>query len=353
MEHLRTQGSHSNIVVPLIGALEYDGGEFHTYPERQGWSEDMIFTQRDFSGNPSKSIESFFQTWLYFGFLICTFRIVGISVETADFLRISDEGKKIVTTERLPEYLQRWRQQYALTASAGDEDVKATQWPSIVNILRNVHQYASRYCSEYGLEFAIRHKQWNAQARPISPQVSLSIVALGQTIKSAACIIYGESEADLLLAWGSSSLLRDRLQASGWCPKDISAVSDPKDSIAELQYYLLTMPYPRNSIDHYQCTKSKCSGEQVDTDRYVTQHINSGCQCAMLDVEEDVLGVIRQGGMPVVSVTVVPGDFPTVEVDDYKLEPLSIDEYVAISHVSVLFPCPGRYAYIYTAGPMD
>ena len=78
-------------------------------------------------------------------------------------------------------------------------------------------------------------------------------------------------------------------------------LSDPRDASIEVQYRLTTVPYSRASINHLRCTKSECSGERVDADHYVTQHISSGCQCTTLEVEESVLGILRQGGMPLVS----------------------------------------------------
>ena len=163
----------------------------------------------------------------------------------------------------------------------------------------------------------------NPRACPISPAVSLSIVALEQAIKSAATTIYSIPQADLQMPWGTSPLLRNYLCDVGWCPKDISMLSDPRDASIEVQYRLTTEPYSRASTDHRRCTEFECSGERVDTDHYVTQHTSSDCQCTTLDVEEDFLGVLRQGGMPLVSFrTCGLQGSPTVDVVDYKSQSL-------------------------------
>ena len=335
MEHLQIHDSDLKIEIPLVGTMEYDGGEFDSYPKRQGWDEEAIFTQRDFSHASSAVVETFFQTWLYFGFLICTFRIVGIPVQTADFLSTSSEGKKIITTQRLPRYIQQWREQYESAKVRDGRDTKDEHWSNILKILRIVYDYASRYCNEYSKKFNNKSASLpSSQAYPISPQVSLSIIALGQAITSAATTIYKIPQADLQMPWGTSSFLRKRLCDVGWCPKDISMLSDPRDASLELQYHLTTVPYSRASIDHLRCTKLECSGERVDTNHYITQHVSSDCQCETLDVEENVLDVLRQGGMPLVSFrTCGSQGFPTVDVVDYKAQSQISNKYVAISHV--------------------
>ena len=329
MEHLQTQDCKSinpRIEIPLVGTLEYDGGDFQTYPERRGGSEEMIYARRDFGCEPPIAVETFFQTWLYFGFLICTFRIVGISVDTADFVDTSNEGNKIITTQRLPEYLQRWRQQNELARATDGRDAEGVHWASILAILRKVYDYTNRYCNEYSQKFAIVAKQLSPRAPPISPQVSLSIIALGRAITSAATTIYRIPQADLQMTWGTSSLLRKRLCDKGWCPKDISMLSDSRDATVEVQYHLTTAPYSRASIDHLRCTESECSGERVDTDHYVTQHVSSRCLCATLEVEERVLSVLRQGGLPLILFrTYGSHEVPTVEVVDYRSQSLAMN----------------------------
>ena len=45
MEHIPSGNINTRIEVPLVGVLEYDGGDFNTYPARHGWDEEMIFCQ--------------------------------------------------------------------------------------------------------------------------------------------------------------------------------------------------------------------------------------------------------------------------------------------------------------------
>lgn len=351
MEHIRTQNIHPRIEIPLVDTLEYDGGDFDTYPERQGWDEDLIFTQRDFGQQPLVVVESFFQRWLYFGFLICTFRIVGISVRTGDFLRTSGEGKQIVTTEKLPRYLQHWRKEYKQDKVKEGGDTKHLHWPRITKILRKVYDYANRYCNEYGQSFEKGSSRSSIQDTfPMSPLTSLSIIALGQAITSAATTIYQTPQADLQMPWGTSSFLRNLLYERGWCPKDISLLCDPRDASIEMQYRLAIMPYSRASTDHRRCTISECVGERVDTDHYSTLHVSTGCTCATPDVEESVLSIIRQGGKPIISITTtITQEAPTIEVVNCERQ---FPKYVAISHVSVShFPIDND-SYLFTAGLM-
>ena len=336
MEHIPSGNLNTRIEIPLVGVLEYDGGDFNTYPARHGWDEEMIFTQRDFGDRSSVAVETFFQTWLYFGLLICTFRTVGIPVNTADFIRTCSKGNKIITTQRLPQYLQRWRDQYRSAKVGEDRDTKNEHWPNILKMLQKAHDYADRYCNDYSQRFAQLASVPNPGSRPISPQVSLSIIALGQAITSAATNIYNISQSSLQMPWGTSSLLRQRLHDIGWCTKDISILSDPRETPIDAQYYLSTVPYSRASIDHVRCTKSVCSGEQVHTDHYITQHVNKACQCASLEIDKSSLSILRRGGIPLVSFrTHDLQEAPAIEVMEYNSQSSVSDKYVAISHVLV------------------
>lgn len=329
MEHSPSCNHDTRIEVPLVGVLEYDGGDFNTYPAR-------IFTLRDFGDRSSVAVETFFQTWLYFGLLICTFRTVGIPVNTADFIRTCSKGNKIITTQWLPQYLQRWRDQYRSAKIGEGRDTKNEHWPKILKILQKVHYYTDRYCNEYSQIFAQLASLPNLKSRPISPQVSLSIIALGQAITSAATKIYKIPQSSLQMPWGTSSLLTQRLYDIGWCAKDISYLSGPRETPINVQYYLSTVPYSRASIDHVHCNKSVCSGEQVDTDHYVTQHVKKGCQCASLEIDKSSLSILRRGGIPLISFrTHDLQKAPSLEVTEYNSQSSVSAKFVAISHVLV------------------
>ena len=64
------------------------------YPDRKGWSSSELMGKKDFGGRSQNEVQSFFQTWLYFGLIISIFKIgLGVEFRTQDFLRESPAGK--------------------------------------------------------------------------------------------------------------------------------------------------------------------------------------------------------------------------------------------------------------------
>src|SRR5271170_6879802 len=108
MEHFAT-ATGTTIDVPYVGTENYDGHGFHSYPQRKGWSRDHLLGVPDYGPRSSHEVDSFFQTWLYFGMLIEVFRIVGINLRTEQFIRVNVSGEKYVTTRLLPEVIEKWK----------------------------------------------------------------------------------------------------------------------------------------------------------------------------------------------------------------------------------------------------
>ena len=94
MEHLQIPRTptHEPLLVPYFCKEEYDGGPFHTYPERKEWSKDELANVRTwdrevpfvfkyvndvrYNERPKHSLEAteaFLQNWLYFGLLSAFF----------------------------------------------------------------------------------------------------------------------------------------------------------------------------------------------------------------------------------------------------------------------------------------
>ncbi|KAL4905581.1 hypothetical protein BDW74DRAFT_177953 [Aspergillus multicolor] len=89
--------------VPILGDEPYDGGDFATYPDRQGWAKRAVRQwQADFE-HPSKKFKAFLQRWLYFGLLHA---LLG-SANMSNFM-IEDPnnpGAKLLSTRKLYSHL--------------------------------------------------------------------------------------------------------------------------------------------------------------------------------------------------------------------------------------------------------
>ncbi|KAL6719422.1 hypothetical protein ACLMJK_003662 [Lecanora helva] len=357
MEHLPCFKESERVDIPYLGTEEYDNGDFLTYPERQNWDKKKIFRERDFSGKDPVEVEAFFQTWLYFGLLICVFRVVGVKVKTTDFLR-TENGKTFVSTERLPEYLLDWtnRENIALIRFRGRDpseaiqrNGKTTQWPVIREMLAEVHQYVNRYCNEQGQRWSKEmHLGDKFFVQPISPEVSLSIIATANALSRAATTIYGVSFADLRLNWGTSALLTERLSAKRLCPKDISWLTYEKDRNIDLQYAVTCNPYSRAGVDHTECTELVCCQDRVDLGTYSTRHVDAQCNCTMMGVPQEFLSIIEEGEIPIVTFRGGP-DGCRRELRVTRHQPNA--RYVAISHVKDRDFAHGGYRYRKTIDP--
>jgi hypothetical protein len=101
MEHLPPVSSpYKPVLVSYIADEKYDGLEFSDYPTRRGFDIDSLL-KGDFKNNSPGEIAAFLQTWLYFGL------IHAISKVNLDPYLVRDgaQGKKWITTEKLPHFL--------------------------------------------------------------------------------------------------------------------------------------------------------------------------------------------------------------------------------------------------------
>ena len=79
--------------VPYLCRTPYDQGDFISYPVRTGWSDEDLRDPSE-SGRTIPEIESFLQTWLWFGLLHAFF---GSFVAEADFTEQLDDGANVCT----------------------------------------------------------------------------------------------------------------------------------------------------------------------------------------------------------------------------------------------------------------
>jgi hypothetical protein len=115
MDHIpKPFSAYSHIEVPYLYDEScpyiYDNakGAFGTYPERCGWVKACLHGGGDITRGGSKTLNqivSFWQSWLYFGFMHAVFHV---PIRTEDFICLNDRGKSVITTARLTEYLLRW-----------------------------------------------------------------------------------------------------------------------------------------------------------------------------------------------------------------------------------------------------
>ena len=92
--------------VPIIGRVEYDGGDFDAFPERMGWSEDTLASNLA-SGRGHPVLLSIVQEWLFFGFIQEILTILEYPYKRSDFeKRVDGDPQTYATTAKLPSMLK-------------------------------------------------------------------------------------------------------------------------------------------------------------------------------------------------------------------------------------------------------
>ena len=301
MEHLTTPDGAQPIHVPYVGTVEYDGGNFKGYFERQGWERQKT-GQLIFGNRPPDQVASFLQTWLYFGCLISVFECGGVAVLTKDFIRVCENGDRVVCTQRLPEFILDWDQH----VRRYPDNLKGQ---NVIEYLNYTYWYLMMFSEESDLLSLIK----------------MSIMSIGESLSTACNKIYGFNLP--VPRRGPSLILRDRLRRAGWCPSDTPFFPESQvDSNICADYYFGSYNSPRKHADHSRCTEVACKASQdvVDSENYHAMHVTSNCLCRFVEAPPDTVALVAGGKIPAMhwdgkSLSVFPQE--------------QVNGYVAISHV--------------------
>jgi len=210
MDHLiLPKGAEPYITVPYRCTEHYDDGDFLTYPERKGWTREHLLGKENFGGRSSAEVEAFFQTWLYFGCLLEILKVAGVQTKAQDFIDDGDE-LPVVTTKKLPHMLRKWKRRWPklevspsccckryrdiVAKGCGQEPCwknidharHSTAYHTTMTILDEVCRFIDRYCAIDRREYQARQTVITRKSWPIATEISISIVALGYTLRAAS-----------------------------------------------------------------------------------------------------------------------------------------------------------------------
>ena len=317
MEHLQDDHSEPNIHVPYLCEVMYDEGDFDGYPSRAGFQIPAI-AAGIFRLKTREQCISFLQTWMYFGLLWDFFRhIEGFNLW--HFVIQADDGRQIVTTKKLPEYIRAWN--FFEQARTVEERNKAFLLSR--DRLRSLHILASFFCE--GVPAG------DARVRTVqllSTEVSLSIQILADTLQHAGHKIYrGNYNVD----WGFSPLLKLQMSQAGWCPRAIATCATGQQ-IHNL-YLASTLGSTSRHRDHGKRTDQICRWEQIDVATYTTQH-RPDCPKTCSENGPNLVKLIAkydQKRRPVIHYDV---EHDMINVSDST----EVSSYAAISHVCKFSP---------------
>jgi len=297
MDHLLRPEGTKNFVKVTYNVDEseyYDDKGFIGFPQRRGWTEQDLLGLNNFGNRSDKDVESFFQTWLFFGMAIEILKAAGIRAHTKDFLRPEHEGTgHVVNTETLRSMLVEWKMHWPLPEGVSPgctckswidpnqnnckEEVcwknfpharDSEAWHTTSRILARACVFTDRYCTTTNSRREDRESENHVW--PVRKEVSASILALGYSLRAAAISIYDIPRMGNEWGTGSSPLLRDIL-GKKWCKSDAALVME--DLQIDGQYYIAGSRSPSQEyLDaHSGCDESKCNSK-VEEGTYDTRH---------------------------------------------------------------------------------
>ena len=270
MEHLPSplHSLHADqLKVPYVCNKVYDGGSFLTYSVREGKDHilpaassspgQLPFWQHErLHPTPKEELESFFQTWLFFGLV---HEILADLCSPQDFIRASQEAPhKVISTSNLISITETW------VSKVINGDIVAT-YDHLAECLRMTYA-------------ALR-----AVTSAFDQRIKLSIASTGEVLGYAVNkAFHAENMARDNKCPASWRRLIDEapwtgsMRAAGWCPSQINTLCQGALFIQSL-YYFTAMRQPDSPSRHRSCFKQECTAYQNNRERYTTQHCTKDC----------------------------------------------------------------------------
>ena len=210
---------------------------------------------------------AFLQAWLFFGTLDEVFKVVGISVNQHNFVRLQDKNESLTTT-MLESYIDRWslRERSALP--------EASQAERADNIRRIIDEQT---------DLCHTHDHKDFLREPFNVCFPASVLCLSlrfawHEIYTPSVSLISSTDQTYRL---ESRYLRAKFLEAGWCVNKVESIS--KSWPLTLQHFTLQLGYPSSAKDHRLCYRNHCIANQIDEATYETKHLNSPyCSCAFL-----------------------------------------------------------------------
>ncbi|KAL8826722.1 MAG: hypothetical protein Q9170_007297 [Blastenia crenularia] len=332
MEHLSlpkevaTPGPGS---VPYVCKEEYDGGPFLTYPTRRkgtnplGNETEMVnaYINR-VSSESITELESFLQTWLFFGLLT---EIFGDLFTPSSFVQSAESRDKpqdlsLLNTSQLVPMVEGWMSR--IEAAEKSED-RRVQYEHIATCLRltstALQAVKSAFCSDF------------------NPWIRRSIASVGELLTQATNRAYTieDPEKDNRCP-GNWRLLYDdpqsiiQMKQNGLCPNEIYRIRSLFIS-AQTYHFLTWMKNGASSIRHQQCTEHQCQANHNHLGQYKAKHRHDTCECEnyFIDISE-VIRILSRGSLPLLRIK-AGSTLDETCVDIVESSPNL--KYMALSHV--------------------
>lgn len=314
------------VQVPCLSQEPYEDrvGWFESYPHQRGWDINLL-RQGIFTQHSSQATGAFLQDWLFFGLLHV---VLGEDGKKERFLKWDEQSNQtIVTTENLVSSLTTRFWQIKRNSALSPEG--KTRAIADLDIIERALCTLSLLCNVAtafeSVNTPLSQSQW-----PLSPEIDLSIRALGQLLATgvhAAGLFLKDSPAPFMTFPGGD-FTSSRMREAGWCPSDIAMVSEYMS--ASSLYYASSLRRSQLHSDHSNCGRQLCLANQVDTTTYQTAHWDNNCTCDHVRVPvSKLIPIIAEKGIPLITITIAASGDPVLEISPYHRG----QHYIAFSHV--------------------
>ena len=253
------------------------------------------------------------KNWLFFGLLEEAFQA---PVPTADFTRSVAGSRLVLSTRRLPEYIERWESQ--VTSGQVEGATGQAQWAAR---LRSVYREVVRQL--------LHVKTLLARYPPDFIDYLNPLAILVETLQCHTTRIFRDGAEHEPLAVFLSSEARQKFIDQGWCPYTLANFLIPLGSPSVFEYARSFGHRPSFIERDHPCTENDCLVATIDPSTYRIKHRRGYCEgetkCEVLLPDMGVISAsLRSGQVPVVTYTDEQGLITEEAVEG---------KYVAISHV--------------------
>lgn len=386
MDHLPLPSSTSSETydeVLCYTSETYDGGDWFSYPTRQGFDRRTTKEWFMIFENPDRDFLGFLQRWLFFGILE-TF--IGWKVPVESFTRQrTNPTRNVITTESLEEYLDlAWTEDgLKRRFESFDYDARIVYLSTDINkvLFGDKKEYGDDYEPRTPLEESMGLQTFmtgNNFKDPRPPELALSISLMIEAVQTSHNIfwpVYLEARFPIAGQWETRVSQRQttnnilptvpeltlpyaRLRAKGWCPSRIYSLYFGLGLGAMVYISQLDPPpahKPHNMIrirpaaestnqdsqrgtsetPEKLCSPHHCASTQKNEGTYETMHVEGCNGCDYMEANpSEILRILQNGSIPLI-VSIDPDEEADSPKDILLVESGTTTEnhYVAISHV--------------------
>jgi hypothetical protein len=339
---------HPPLEVSVINIESYDGGDFYTYPERQGWDTRTVGEWQDIFRWPTPAFVAFLERWLLFGVIhIC----LGNRASTPNLIRYAGSpSPPVLTTESLPSLF------HGFVASANS--MKALTNASMLHARLTMPPSNEVILTPENLsirENLIRFLSARNFRDPRSPEIAMATSAVLETLlrlmQRSTITSQQLMNTSLSLSPVAKSMAWIQLRQDGWCPSELWTIFHRFNTACFYFLHNLLRPSPHQNHQVIRirksarpnrngtlenlppislCTPFQYAFKLLHDDTYTTKHAYgcNGCPDVVADSVE-LCEILKRGNIPLI--LSIDNNDENETIIFVESEPWM--SYVSISHV--------------------